>query len=169
MEVFCIDYQRLNALTENGVFPQPNISEILQCLAGSSIFSTTGRLRWVWRVRPKPPSLPHQAPITLRLCPLALKMPLRPFRGWWRLSRPTCVAIVVWCIWKSLNSSFIYIWCRFIFIWCLTVFSRLDSAWRKSNSLGTLWTLPVSQQSQRKSSTCLFCYRFSLVCLNFLN
>lgn len=34
----CIDYRKLNALTESDAYPLPNISEILESIAGSIIF-----------------------------------------------------------------------------------------------------------------------------------
>ncbi|KAL2082790.1 hypothetical protein ACEWY4_022608 [Coilia grayii] len=47
---FCIDYRRLNKLTESDVFPLLNISEILESLAGSTIFSTIDLNSGYWQV-----------------------------------------------------------------------------------------------------------------------
>lgn len=37
---FCVDYHKLNAITESDTYPLPNLTEILESLLGSAIFST---------------------------------------------------------------------------------------------------------------------------------
>ncbi|XP_073802330.1 ceramide kinase isoform X2 [Danio rerio] len=44
---FCVDYRKVNAITENDAYPLPNITEILESLSGSTIFFYHRFKQWV--------------------------------------------------------------------------------------------------------------------------
>ena len=50
-ECFCIDYQRLNALTQKDVYPLPRIDDLLDQLDGKKVFSTLDAHSGYWQIR----------------------------------------------------------------------------------------------------------------------
>jgi len=53
---FCVDYMRVNAVTERDAYPLPNITEILESLSGAGIFSSINLNSGYWQVTMEPES-----------------------------------------------------------------------------------------------------------------
>ena len=47
----CVDYRRLNTVTQFGVYPLPHIDETIDSVAGSKFFTTLDLLSGYWQVR----------------------------------------------------------------------------------------------------------------------
>lgn len=71
---FCVDYRKVNAITERDAYPLPNITEILESLSGAAIFSTIDLNSGYWQVTMDPESKPKTAFITSsNVMPFGLK------------------------------------------------------------------------------------------------
>ena len=47
---FCIDYRKLNSVTKKDGYPVPNVGELLDCLHGSTVYSTLDLASGYWQV-----------------------------------------------------------------------------------------------------------------------
>lgn len=61
---FCVDYRKVNSVTETDAYPLPNINEILESLSGSSLFSTIILNSGYWQVTMDPESKAKTAFVT---------------------------------------------------------------------------------------------------------
>lgn len=57
---FCVDYRRLNAITEKDAYPIPRIDETLNQLAGCKWFSTLDLHSGYWQIEMEPKEKPKQ-------------------------------------------------------------------------------------------------------------
>ncbi|KAL0197545.1 hypothetical protein M9458_006085, partial [Cirrhinus mrigala] len=61
---FCVDYKKINSVTESDAYPLPNITEILESLSEAAIFSTINLNSGYWQVLMDPSSEANTALIT---------------------------------------------------------------------------------------------------------
>ncbi len=61
---FCVDYRRLNQITEKDVFPLPLISEVLDSLGTAKYFSSLDMASGYWQVRVADKDIPKTAFVT---------------------------------------------------------------------------------------------------------
>ena len=61
---FCVDYRKLNTVTQKDVYPLPRIEDFLSCLEGSFYFSIMDMQSGYWQVEMKPDDVPKSAFIT---------------------------------------------------------------------------------------------------------
>ena len=71
---FCVDYRRLNSVTEDTAYPLPRIDETLDCLGNSQWFSTLDLASGYWQVEQKRQSRSQHLSLTVdsissRSCP----------------------------------------------------------------------------------------------------
>ena len=85
---FCVDYRKLNQITELNEFPLPRIDDTLDLLAGSHYFTTLDLASGYWQVtRPHGRRLPSQhspATTSFRRCRLAWSMLQLPSSASWK-------------------------------------------------------------------------------------
>lgn len=60
----CVDYRRVNSVTESDAYPLPNITKILESLFGTAIISTINFKSGYWQVTVDPDSKTKTAFIT---------------------------------------------------------------------------------------------------------
>ena len=58
---FCVDYRKVNSVTEKDVYPLPNIQQILDRVDGASVFTTLDLRLGYWQVDLDPESIPKTA------------------------------------------------------------------------------------------------------------
>ena len=58
---FCVDYRKINAVTEKDCYPIPNIQELFDTLQGATIFSTLDLKSGYWQVDLHPDDVPKTA------------------------------------------------------------------------------------------------------------
>ena len=63
---FAIDYREINKITEDDAYPLPNITEILDHVAGHSVFSTFDLTSAYWQIPMAKDSIPLTAFVTHR-------------------------------------------------------------------------------------------------------
>lgn len=61
---FCVDYRKVNAITESDAYPLPNITEILESLSGAAIFSIIDLSSGYWQVTMDPENTAKKVFIT---------------------------------------------------------------------------------------------------------
>ena len=101
---FCIDYRKLNHVTQKDAYPLPRIDVTLDTLHGSRWFTipltcsvATGRLRWKRPIRRRQPFALLRGSTSSVSCPLGFVTPWPLSKGSWTLCCPGCSGPSVWC------------------------------------------------------------------------
>lgn len=78
---FCVDFRKVNAVTEIDAYPLPNINGILESLSGAFLFSTIDLNSGNWQVPMDPDSQEKTACHSLRIISFQCLKNLPPSKG----------------------------------------------------------------------------------------
>lgn len=81
---FCVDYQRLNAVTRKDAYQLPRMDDVLELLRGVSLWTwlvDIGRWMWQARIDPRQPFVPIRVFTSSELCDSACAILRQPSKG----------------------------------------------------------------------------------------